>query len=148
MGSNLDHAIVSRPSQDEEAEAIVGRLFQQFLSSGQVNEAFEKLQRAGAFERDGEKNVFARTSRALVDTFAKHWASGGGSGSAIIATVSSQLADKQRRHLQYLNFLAASKCHFELQNNQSMFLTSFLVPAIEWHRKMRSRNGAILCAKC
>ncbi|KAG0557540.1 hypothetical protein KC19_11G138400 [Ceratodon purpureus] len=126
VGSNLDHAIVSRPSQDEEAEAIVGRLFQQFLSSGQVNEAFEKLQRAGAFERDGEKNVFARTSRALVDTFAKHWASGGGSGSAIIATVSSQLADKQRRHLQYLNFLAASKCHDELQNNQRAALNEIL----------------------
>lgn len=126
LGSNMDHAIVSRPSQDEEAEAIVGRLFQQFLSSGQVNDAFEKLQRAGAFERDGEKNVFARTSRALVDTFAKHWASGGGSGSAIIATVSSQLADKQRRHLQYLNFLAASKCHEELQNNQRAALNEIL----------------------
>lgn len=117
----MDLAVVPHPSQDEEAEAIVGRLFQQYLSSGHANSALNKLQRAGAFERDGDRNVFARTSRALVDTFAKHWASGGGSGLAVIATVSSQLAEKQRRHQQYLNFLAATKCHEELQNNQSMY---------------------------
>jgi len=121
LAKNMDRAVVSRSSQDEETEATVGRLFQQFLSSGQAHDAFEKLQRAGAFERDGDKNAFARTSRALVDTFAKHWASGGGSGLAIIATVSSQLAEKQKRHQQYLNFLAVSKCHEELQNNQSTF---------------------------
>lgn len=117
----MDLAVVPHASQDEEAEAIVGRLFQQYLSSGHTNSALNKLQRAGAFERDGERNVFARTSRALVDTFAKHWASGGGSGVAVIATVSSQLAEKQRRHQQYLNFLAATKCHEELQNNQSIY---------------------------
>lgn len=126
VGDNPDHGMISRPSQDEEAEAIVGRLFQQFLSSGQANEAFEKLLRAGAFERDGDKNVFARSSRALVDTFAKHWASGGGSGLAMVATVSSQLAEKQRRHQQYLNFLAVSKCHVELQNNLRAALNEIL----------------------
>lgn len=116
----LDRHVSQRPSQDEEAEAIVGRLFQQFIASAQVNSALDKLQHAGAFEREGDTNVFVRASRALVDTFAKHWASGGAFGAAVIATVSSQLAEKQRRHQQYLNFLAATKCHEELQNNQSM----------------------------
>jgi hypothetical protein len=35
-------------------------------------------------------------SQTIVDTFAKHWASGITSGVAILAIVSSKLANKQR----------------------------------------------------
>jgi nuclear pore complex protein Nup133 len=78
-----------------------------------------KLQNVSDFKREGDKNVFACTNQAIVDTFAKHWASCIASSVAILTIVSSQLADKQRRHQQYLNFLAISKCHEKLQHKQN-----------------------------
>ncbi len=126
----LDQVVSQWPSQDDEAETSVGRFFQQYLASGQLTSVLDKLQNADAFEREGDRNVFACTSRAIVDTLAKHWASGRASGVAVLATVSSQLADKQRRHQQYLNFLAASKCHEELQHRQSKWLILSLVVMI------------------
>ncbi|CAM6090484.1 unnamed protein product [Calypogeia fissa] len=107
-----------KPLQDEEAEAIVGRLFHQYVTSGKAELAFEKLEQAGGFEREGEMNIFARTSRQIVDTLAKHWVAGGAGSAAVMAAVSSQLVEKQRRHQQYLNFLSVTKCHVGLQQKQ------------------------------
>lgn len=113
-----------RPLHDEEAEAIVGRLFHQFVTSGKAESALEKLHQAGAFEREGEMNIFSRTSRVIVDTLAKHWVAGGAGSAAIMAAVSSQLVEKQRRHQQYLNFLSVSECHVELLQKQSKWVRS------------------------
>lgn len=115
-----------RTAQDEEAETLIGHLFQNFLNSGQIERAFEKLHQAGAFERDGEMNVFTRASRAIVDTLAKHWTASRGANIAVMAAVSSQLLEKQHRHQQFLQFLAASKCHEELQMRQREALQSIM----------------------
>ncbi|KAG6552909.1 hypothetical protein Mapa_005565 [Marchantia paleacea] len=119
LDNRLPKSINQRPLHDEEAEAIVGRMFQQYLTTGRVDSALEKLERAGAFEREVEMNIFARTSRVIVDTLAKHWVAGGSGSAAIMAAVSSQLIEKQRRHQQYLTFLSISNCHEELQLKQS-----------------------------
>lgn len=102
-------------SQDEETDEIVWLLLQQFASSGQVDNAFEKLHKVRAFDREGNASVFARTSKSIVDTLGKHWTRGVDSGSSIVC---SQFVEKQRQHQQYLNFLAASGCHEELQTRQ------------------------------
>jgi nuclear pore complex protein Nup133 len=107
---------------DEEAEALVGQLFQEYLSSGKVDFVVEKLQQAGAFEREGSENVFSLASKALVDTLAKHWTSSMATNMAMMAAVSSQLAEKQHRHQQFLHFLLSSKSLEELKKRQSMFL--------------------------
>ncbi|KAL3700888.1 hypothetical protein R1sor_018910 [Riccia sorocarpa] len=118
LDNRVPRAAAQRPLHDEEAEAIVGRMFQQYLATGRVDSAHEKLERAGAFEREVEMNIFARTSRVIVDTLAKHWVAGGAGSAAVMAAVSSQLIEKQRRHQQYLNFLSISSCHEELQMKQ------------------------------
>ncbi|KAK9182422.1 hypothetical protein WN944_025566 [Citrus x changshan-huyou] len=101
--------IARRSAQDEESEALLGHLFHDFLLSGQVDGSFEKLQNSGAFERDGETSVFFRTSKAIVDTLAKHWTTT--RGAEILSMVSSQLKDKQQEHEKFLQFLALSKRH-------------------------------------
>ncbi|KAH9736218.1 hypothetical protein KPL71_018013 [Citrus sinensis] len=101
--------IARRSAQDEESEALLGHLFHDFLLSGQVDGSFEKLQNSGAFERDGETSVFVRTSKAIVDTLAKHWTTT--RGAEILSMVSSQLKDKQQEHEKFLQFLALSKRH-------------------------------------
>eukprot|EP01018_Ginkgo_biloba_P017682 Gb_30615 [translate_table: standard] len=129
-GENRDRAVSravsQRTAQDEEAEALIGRLFQNFSNSGQSEGAFEKLHRAGAFEREGEMNVFARASKAIVDTLAKHWTTSRAADIAVMAAVSSQLLEKQRRHQQFLQFLAASKCHEELHKRQRQSLQAIM----------------------
>lgn len=115
-----------RTAQDEEAETLIGHLFQNFLNSGKIEGAFENLHQAGAFERDGEMNVFTRASRAIVDTLAKHWTASRGANIAVMAAVSSQLLEKQHRHQQFLQFLVASKCHEELQMRQREALQSIM----------------------
>ncbi|KAH9782025.1 hypothetical protein KPL71_008711 [Citrus sinensis] len=101
--------IARRSAQDEESEALLGHLFHDFLLSGQVDGSFEKLKNSGAFERDGETSVFVRTSKAIVDTLAKHWTTT--RGAEILSMVSSQLKDKQQKHEKFLQFLALSKRH-------------------------------------
>ncbi|KAK0588550.1 hypothetical protein LWI29_002498 [Acer saccharum] len=105
-----------RTAQDEESEALLGHLFHDFLFSGLVDSSFEKLQNSGAFERDGETSVFARTSKSIVDTLAKHWTTT--RGAEILSMVSTQLVDKQQKHNRFLQFLALSKCHEELCSRQ------------------------------
>lgn len=110
--------ITHRTAQDEESEALLGRLFHDFLSSGQVEGSFEKLKNSGAFERDGETNVFVRTSKSIIDTLAKHWTTTRGAEIVAMAVISSQLLDKQEKHQRFLQFLAISKCHEELHSTQ------------------------------
>lgn len=105
-------------AQDEEAETLLGRLFHDFLVSGEVDGAFEKLRVKGAFEKDGETNVFARLSRSIVDVLAKHWTTTRGAEFVASAVVSSLLSDKQQKHQNYLQFIALSKCHEELSSRQ------------------------------
>lgn len=109
-----------RIAQDEESEALLGQIFHDFLISGQVDGSLEKLQNAGAFERDGETNIFSRTSKSIVDTLAKHWTTTRGAEIVSMSVVSTQLMDKQQKHNQFLQFLALSKCHEELCSRQSM----------------------------
>lgn len=109
--------IARQSAQDEESEALLGHLFHDFLLSGQVDGSLEKLQNSGAFERDGETSVFVRTSKAIVDTLAKHWTTT--RGAEILSMVSSQLKDKQQKHGKFLQFLALSNCHEELCSRQS-----------------------------
>ncbi|KAK3031989.1 hypothetical protein RJ639_036194 [Escallonia herrerae] len=114
--------IARRTAQDEESEALLSHLFHDFLSSDQVTGAFEKLRNSGAFERDGETNVFARISKSIVDTLAKHWTTTRGAEIVALAVVSSQLMDKQQKHQKFLQFLALSKCHEELRSRQRQSL--------------------------
>ncbi|GKV18340.1 hypothetical protein SLEP1_g28739 [Rubroshorea leprosula] len=103
-----------RTVQDEESEALLSIFFHEFLLSGKVDGVMEKLKSSGAFERDGEVNIFARTSRSIVDTLAKHWTTTRGAEILAMAVVSTQLIDKQHKHESFLQFLALSKCHEEL----------------------------------
>lgn len=118
--------IAQRTAQDEEAEALVGRLFHEFILSGEVEGVLEKLRKKGAFEKDGEINVFARMSKSIVDTLAKHWTTTRGAEFVASAVVSSLLLDKQQKHQKYLQFIALSKCHEELSSRQSKDLTSLI----------------------
>lgn len=111
-----------RTAQDEEAEALLGHLFHDFILSGKVEGAFEKLRNKGAFEKEGETNVFARMSKSIVDTLAKHWTTTRGAEFVASAVVSSLLLDKQQKHKKYLHFLALSKCHEELSTSQRQSL--------------------------
>ncbi|KAK4743626.1 hypothetical protein SAY87_009938 [Trapa incisa] len=110
--------IARHAAQDEESEALLNHLFHDFLFSGQVDGSFEKLKNAGAFDREGEANVFARTSKSIVDTLAKHWTTTRGAEIVSMAVVSTQLKDKQQKHQKFLQFLALSKCHEELCSKQ------------------------------
>lgn len=112
--------IARRNAQDEESEALLNQLFLDFLISGQVDGALGKLKNSGAFERDGETNVFARTSKSIVDTLAKHWTTTRGAEIVALSIVSTQLLEKQQKHQKFLQFLALSKCHEELCSRQSM----------------------------
>ncbi|KAL4185392.1 hypothetical protein AMTRI_Chr10g230440 [Amborella trichopoda] len=111
-------SISQRNAQDEEAEALVGRLFHAFLYSGQVDGVLEKLKVSGAFDKDGEKNIFARASKSIVDALAKHWTTTRGAEIVAMAVVSSQLLEKQQRHQRFLHFLALTKCHEGLSFRQ------------------------------
>ncbi|KAF9589977.1 hypothetical protein IFM89_029714 [Coptis chinensis] len=110
--------IIRPTAQDEESEALLGRLFHDFLLSGQVGDSLEKLRRSGAFEKDEERNVFTRMSKSIVDTLAKHWTTTRGTEIVAMSVVSSQLADKQQKHHKFLQFLALSRCHEELSSRQ------------------------------
>lgn len=105
---------VCRTAQDEEAEALLSHLFHDFLLSGQVDGALQKLKNFGAFERDGETNAFARVTKSIVDTLAKHWTTTRGAEIVGVAVVSNQLIEKQQKHEKFLQFLALSRCHEEL----------------------------------
>lgn len=87
--------------------------------SGQVDGILDKLKNSGAFERDGETNVFTRISKSIVDTLANHWTTTRGPG-ITLSFVSTQLVEKHQKHQKFLQFLALSKCHEELCSRQSM----------------------------
>ncbi|KAF5181689.1 nuclear pore complex protein [Thalictrum thalictroides] len=115
-----------RTAQDEESEALLGRLFHDFLSSGQVDDSLGKLKLSGAFMKDDETNVFTRLSKSIVDTLAKHWTTTRGAEIVSMTIVSSQLLDKQQKHQKFLQFLALSKCHEELSNSQRHSLQTIM----------------------
>lgn len=106
-------------ARDEESEALLGQLFEDFLLSGKVDGSLEKLSQSGAFDRDGETNVFARKSKSIVDTLAKHWTTTRGAEIVAMTVISAQLVEKQQKHEKFLHFLALSKCHEELCSKQS-----------------------------
>ncbi|KAG5251990.1 nuclear pore complex protein [Salix suchowensis] len=110
--------IARRTSSDEESEALLGQLFHDFLLTGKVDASYEKLQSSGAFERDGETNVFTRASKSIIDTLAKHWTTTRGAEILAMTMVYNQLMDKQEKHQRFLQFLALSKCHEELCTKQ------------------------------
>lgn len=110
--------IARRTALDEESEALLNNLFNEFLSSGQIDRSLEKLETSGSFERDGETNVFVRMSKSIVDTLAKHWTTTRGAEILAMAVVSTQLVEKQQKHQKFLHFLALSKCHEELCSKQ------------------------------
>lgn len=110
--------IARRNAQDEESEVLLNQLFNDFLLSGEVDGTLDKLKKSGAFEREGETNVFARTSKSLVDTLAKHWTTTRGAEVLALSLVSTQLLEKQQKHQKFLQFLALSKCHEELCSRQ------------------------------
>ncbi|KAL6570478.1 hypothetical protein OROGR_000028 [Orobanche gracilis] len=109
--------VVRRSLQDEESEALLSQLLRDFFLSGQVDCALDKLKISKAFEREGEINVFTRTSKSMVDTLAKHWTTTRGSEIAL-SVVSNQLMEKEQKHQKFLQFLALSKCHEELCSRQ------------------------------
>ncbi|XP_010908789.1 nuclear pore complex protein NUP133 isoform X3 [Elaeis guineensis] len=118
--------IAKRTAQDEEAEALLGHLFHEFILSGEVEGALGKLRKKGAFEKEGEINVFARMSKSIVDTLAKHWTTTRGAEFVASAVVSSLLLDKQQKHKKYLQFIAFSKCHDELSSRQRHSLLAIM----------------------
>ncbi|KAF7827344.1 nuclear pore complex protein NUP133 [Senna tora] len=118
--------IARRTAQDEESEALLSHLFNEFLSSGQVDRSLEKLESSGSFERDGETNVFVRLSKSIVDTLAKHWTTTRGAEILAMAVVSTQLIEKQQKHQKFLQFLSLSRCHEELCSRQRHALQTLL----------------------
>lgn len=114
-------------AREEESEALLGQLFEDFLLSGKVDGSLEKLSQSGAFDRDGETNVFARKSKSIVDTLAKHWTTTRGAEIVAMTVISSQLVEKQQKHENFLHFLALSKCHEELCSKQSIHLYLLLI---------------------
>ncbi|KAL3510013.1 hypothetical protein ACH5RR_029414 [Cinchona calisaya] len=118
--------IARRNAQDEESEALLNQLFNDFLLSGQVEGSLDKLKHSGAFDRDGETNVFARISKSIVDTLAKHWTTTRGIEIVALSIVSTQLMEKQQKHQKFLQFLALSKCHEELCTKQRQSLQIIL----------------------
>ncbi|KAL7250062.1 hypothetical protein ACSBR1_012127 [Camellia fascicularis] len=118
--------IARRTAQDEESEALLNNLFHDFLLSGKIDGSLDKLRSSGAFERDGETNVFARISKSIVDTLAKHWTTTRGTEIVALAIVSTQLMDKQQKHQKFLQFLALSKCHEELCSRQRQSLHTIM----------------------
>ncbi|MED6215967.1 hypothetical protein PIB30_003170 [Stylosanthes scabra] len=118
--------VARRTAQDEESEALLNHLFNDFLSSGQVDRALEKLETSGSFQRDGETSVFVRTSKSIIDTLAKHWTTTRGAEILAMAVVSTQLLEKQQKHQKFLQFLALSKCHEELCSRQRYALQIIL----------------------
>ncbi|KAF3490302.1 hypothetical protein F2Q69_00053112 [Brassica cretica] len=51
---NAKTGIFRQTARDEESEALLGQLFEEFLLSGKVDGSLGKLSESGAFERDGE----------------------------------------------------------------------------------------------
>ncbi|KAF8718377.1 hypothetical protein HU200_025358 [Digitaria exilis] len=102
---------------DEESEILLNRLFHDFIISGAVNEALHKLRAAGAFEKEGEMNIFVRTSKSIVNTLAKHWTTTR-EAEFLASTIVSSLVEKQQKHQKFLQFLVLSKCHEELTSKQ------------------------------
>ncbi|KAJ4896910.1 Nuclear pore complex protein NUP133 [Raphanus sativus] len=115
---NAKMGVFRQTARDEESEALLGQLFEGFLLSGRVDGALGKLSQSGAFDRDGETNVFARKSKSIVDTLAKHWTTTRGAEIVAMTVISTQLVEKQQKHEKFLNFLALSKCHEELCSKQ------------------------------
>lgn len=118
--------IARRTAQDEDCEELLNLVFHEFLLSGQVSDVLDKVRGSGAFERDGETNVFSRISKSIVDTLAKHWTTTRGAEIVALSVVSSQLMDKQQKHQKFLQFLALSKCHEELCRRQAHALQIIL----------------------
>jgi nuclear pore complex protein Nup133 len=119
--------VPQRGASDEEVEALLFRSFHDFVLSDKIEEHLqEKLGNKGAFDKEGETNVFARTSRSIVDTLAKHWTTSRGADIVASTVISSLLVDKQQKHQKFLQFLALSKCHGELSLKQSMPFISLL----------------------
>eukprot|EP00252_Welwitschia_mirabilis_P012500 TRINITY_DN2758_c0_g2_i2.p1 TRINITY_DN2758_c0_g2~~TRINITY_DN2758_c0_g2_i2.p1 ORF type:complete len:1023 (+),score=178.05 TRINITY_DN2758_c0_g2_i2:300-3368(+) len=113
-------------ASDDEPEVLIGSIFQEFLHSGQTTNVLDILVKAGAFEREGEMNAFTKTSKSIVDTLAKQWASSRVTSVTVLAAISSQLLEKQRRHQKFLQFLAASNCHEELRKRQREALLAIM----------------------
>ncbi|KAJ1701556.1 hypothetical protein LUZ63_001335 [Rhynchospora breviuscula] len=119
--------VPQRGANDEEAEALLFRSFHDFVLSGRIEEGLlEKLRDKGAFDKEGETNVFARTSRSIVDTLAKHWTTNRGAEIVASTVVSSLLVDKQQKHHNFLQFLALSKSHDELALKQRNSMLSIM----------------------
>lgn len=130
-----------RSAQDEEAEVLLGRYFNDFILCGEIEEGVaDKLKEKGAFEKDGETNVFTRVSKSIVDTFAKHWTTSRGAEFVASAVVSSLLLDKQQKHKKYLQFLALSKCHEELSAKQGQSLLNILEHGEKLHGMIQLRE--------
>ncbi|KAL1209750.1 Nuclear pore complex protein [Cardamine amara subsp. amara] len=115
---NSKMGFTRQTARDEESEALLGQLFEDFLLSGKVDGSLEKLSQSGAFDREGETNVFARKSKSIVDTLAKHWTTTRGAEIVAMTVISAQLVEKQQKHEKFLHFLALSKCHEELCSKQ------------------------------
>ncbi|KAL6867412.1 hypothetical protein ACP4OV_015436 [Aristida adscensionis] len=104
---------------DEESEMLLNRLFHDFILSGAVNDALQKLRAAGAFEKEGEMNIFVRLSKSIVNTLAKHWTTTR-EAEFLASTIVSSLTEKQQKHDKFLQFLVLSKCHEELASKQTI----------------------------
>ncbi|OEL23744.1 Nuclear pore complex protein NUP133 [Dichanthelium oligosanthes] len=102
---------------DEQSEMLLNRLFHDFIISGAVNEALQKLRVAGAFDKEGEMNIFVRMSKSIVNTLAKHWTTTR-EAEFLASTIVSSLVEKQQKHEKFLQFLVLSKCHEELASKQ------------------------------
>ncbi|CAN6295932.1 unnamed protein product [Urochloa humidicola] len=102
---------------DEESEMLLSRLFHDFIISGAVNEALQKVRDAGAFDKEGEMNIFVRLSKSIVNTLAKHWTTTR-EAEFLASTIVSSLVEKQQKHEKFLQFLVLSKCHEELASKQ------------------------------
>ncbi|XP_052147863.1 nuclear pore complex protein NUP133 [Oryza glaberrima] len=102
---------------DEESEMLLNRLFHDFVLSGTVHEALQKLRAAGAFDKEGEMNISVRISKSIVNTLSKHWTTTR-EAEFLASTIVSSLTEKQQKHKKFLQFLVLSKCHEELSSKQ------------------------------
>lgn len=102
---------------DEESEMLLNQLFHDFIISGAVNEALQKLRAAGAFGKEGEMNIFVRMSKSIINTLSKHWTTTR-EAEFLASTIVSSLVEKQQKHEKFLKFLVLTKCHEELVSKQ------------------------------
>ncbi|GAQ89578.1 nuclear pore complex protein Nup133 [Klebsormidium nitens] len=114
---------------DSKAQVKVLKHYIDFTLTGVLDGVVDGLRHAGAFDESGRRNGFARASRSFVDALGKSWTNESANASLVIR---GYLADKQRRHARFLEFVSRLGVVDELRS------TSALTAILEHSEKIAS----------